>query len=226
MPLISIIIPAYNREKYIAEAVESVLAQDYPNKEIIVVDDGSTDSTAEIIKRYGGRVRYIKKENGGEASARNLGLSSARGELIAWLDSDDYYLSGKLSAQAKYLEERTAAEIVFCKYENFVDGGETPAVLARMESEKQNEFCVPTSLARKSMYDRVGTFDTQYKVATDIDYLFRMQMAYGVDTKHYIDIPYYRRRFHGENIILTNPPDKNLNSRIMAENLKKKKALK
>ncbi len=101
-PKITALIDTYNQERFIAEAIESVLAQDFPasEMEILVVDDGSTDSTPEIVRRYGERVRYIRKENGGQASALNLGFAEARGEIVAMLDGDDVWLPNKLSRVA------------------------------------------------------------------------------------------------------------------------------
>jgi glycosyltransferase involved in cell wall biosynthesis len=101
-PYITALIDTYNQERFIAEAIESVLAQDFPasEMEILVVDDGSTDSTPEIVRRYGERVRYIRKENGGQASALNLGFAEAHGEIVAMLDGDDVWLPSKISRVA------------------------------------------------------------------------------------------------------------------------------
>jgi len=222
MNLISIIIPTYNREKYIAQAIDSVLSQDYPNKEIIVVDDGSTDNTREIVAKYDSQVKYIHKENSGVALTRNLGVASASGDLIAWLDSDDYYLSGKLSVQAKYLDEHPEADIVFTKYENFVEGEVTPEIAERLFSESENRYHMAASLARCSLFDEIGNYDEKYKIGSDADWIFRAKIVYDKNLDHYIDVPYYRRRFHTSNIRLSKPLDKNYNNRIMAENLKKK----
>ena len=104
-PLVSVIIPVYNGTNYLREAIDSVLAQTYTNYEIIVVDDGSTDGTWEIVKSYGGRVRGIRKENGGVASALNCGIRVAQGSYIAWLSHDDIFLPEKLERQVRFLQE-------------------------------------------------------------------------------------------------------------------------
>ena len=98
-PSVTILIDTYNYGCYIEEAVSSVLAQDFPagEREILVVDDGSTDDTAERLKKFGDEIVYLRKENGGQASAFNHGMKSARGEIVAFLDGDDYWLPGKLS---------------------------------------------------------------------------------------------------------------------------------
>src|SRR6266404_4268062 len=100
LPVISVVITTYNYGRFVEECVDSVLAQDYPSDrvEVIVVDDGSTDDTAERVKRYGTRIEYLRKANGGQASALNAGFAKARGEIISLLDADDYFLPGKLAS--------------------------------------------------------------------------------------------------------------------------------
>jgi len=114
-PRITALIDTYNHERYIAEAIESVLAQDFPpgEMEIVVVDDGSTDGTPEIARRYAGRVRYIRKENGGQASAFNAGITEARGEFIAFLDADDVWLPRKIPRVVEEFERHPDAGTVF-----------------------------------------------------------------------------------------------------------------
>jgi glycosyltransferase involved in cell wall biosynthesis len=103
LPLVSVIMPAYNTARYIREAIDSVLDQDYPSKELIVIDDGSTDGTLEVLRSYGDRITLIEQRNQGSAVARNAGLAAARGECIAFLDSDDIWLPGKLRLQVDHL---------------------------------------------------------------------------------------------------------------------------
>lgn len=105
MSLISVIIPVYNREKYVSEAIESVLKQTYQFLDIIVIDDGSTDKSAEIIKSFGSKIRYFYQENSGISSALNHGLKVAKGEFIAFLDSDDLWTENKLNLQIKVLKK-------------------------------------------------------------------------------------------------------------------------
>lgn len=112
--LVSIIIPTYNSAEYIAETIDSALKQTYEPKEVIVVDDGSTDNTRDIIKSYVRRVKYIRKENGGPASARNLGIKESNGEFIALLDSDDIWLPEKLEFQIKLIEDDDRIGLVGC----------------------------------------------------------------------------------------------------------------
>ncbi|MDR1742525.1 MAG: glycosyltransferase, partial [Dysgonamonadaceae bacterium] len=118
---ISVLIPTYNCANYIAEAIDSVLAQNYDNIEIIVVDDGSTDGTADVIENLLGfqnltglnTIKYFRQPHSGISAARNFALSKATGELIAWLDADDRWSAGKLAAQLNYLEENPDCKMSF-----------------------------------------------------------------------------------------------------------------
>ncbi len=104
MPKVSVIIPSYNRRPMLKEAVDSVLAQDFEDFELIVVDDGSTDGTTDEIKAYGGRVKLFRHpENRGVSAGRNSGIVHARGKYIGFLDSDDLWVKGKLKIQAAFL---------------------------------------------------------------------------------------------------------------------------
>src|SRR5882757_4082321 len=105
-PLVSVIMPAYNAEKYIAEAINSVKQQTYTAWELIVIDDGSTDNTAAIIKKYAGtdnRIMYTYQANGGQGKARNNGLKKATGEYVAFLDADDLWIPEKLNTQVEIM---------------------------------------------------------------------------------------------------------------------------
>jgi len=104
-PLVSVIIPAFNSADWIADTIRSVLNQDYQNLEVIVVNDGSTDNTELIVKSFGDKVKYFYKTNGGQSSARNLGILNSNGEYIAFIDSDDLWEKEKTSVQVKYLKE-------------------------------------------------------------------------------------------------------------------------
>jgi len=120
MKKVTAIVPAYNAERYISGAIESVLGQTYKNIDLIVIDDGSTDRTGEVVRRYGDQVRYIRQENGGPSKARNTGIRAADSELIAFLDADDVWLSDKIQAQIDLLEDNPDLGLVFCDAE-FMD---------------------------------------------------------------------------------------------------------
>ena len=119
-PKISIVIPAYNASNYLAEAIDSALAQTYPNVEIIVVNDGSKDegATEQIALSYGDKIRYFSKENGGSSSALNMGIANMTGEWFSWLSHDDLYLPNKLERQIEYIhslkiDDRSLSEHIF-----------------------------------------------------------------------------------------------------------------
>lgn len=119
VPRITALIDTYNHERFIAEAIDSVLAQDFPagEMEILVVDDGSTDRTPEIIRSYGSRVRHIRKKNGGQASALNAGFAEARGEFIAMLDGDDVWLPQKVRRVMETFEQHPEVGLVYHPYQ-------------------------------------------------------------------------------------------------------------
>ncbi len=114
-PLVTVLIDTYNYGQYVEEAVESVLAQDFPveQREILVVDDGSTDDTAGHLRKFGDAITYLRKPNGGQASAFNFGFERARGEIVALLDADDYWLPGKLRRVAKEFAKHPDAGMVY-----------------------------------------------------------------------------------------------------------------
>jgi glycosyltransferase involved in cell wall biosynthesis len=120
---VSVIIPTYNRADYLGAAIDSVLEQTLPGVEAIVVDDGSTDDTEELAKRYAGRIQYVRTEHVGYAHARNVGIRAARGEYIAFLDSDDLYYPYKLELQARVLDDHPDVAMVCSECSSFGDRG-------------------------------------------------------------------------------------------------------
>jgi glycosyltransferase involved in cell wall biosynthesis len=125
MPLVSVIIPSYNRAALIGRAIDSVLGQTYPDVQVIVVDDGSTDDTRQMLERYDGRVRYIYQHNRGPSAARNRGAAQAEGEYIAFLDSDDTILPTKVAKQVAYLCAHPGVDIVLCGWRAYELDGTT-----------------------------------------------------------------------------------------------------
>lgn len=114
-PRVTVLIDTYNYGRFIGEAIDSVLSQDFPmdQAEVLVVDDGSTDDTAEQVRKYGERVKYLYKENGGQASALNLGIARARGEIICLLDADDLFLPGKLARITQAFQKDASLGLVY-----------------------------------------------------------------------------------------------------------------
>jgi len=160
MSTLSVIIPAYNREAYLGDAIASVLAQTYPADEIIVVDDGSTDRTAAIARAYGPPVRCISQENLGAGAARNTGLNAARGGLISLLDSDDLWLERKLERQAAYLQAHPGTDLVFCQMRPFLSPEIDPAHALKYDLREIPACNAQALLARREAFARAGAFPT------------------------------------------------------------------
>ncbi len=122
-PLVSVVIPAFNGERFIGRTIESALAQTYSNAEIIVVDDGSTDATLEVVRRFGDRVRCLRQSNQGGAAARNQGVSAARGDWVAFLDQDDLWRPEKLQRQAAVFLAEPSIAVCFTRWSHIDDQG-------------------------------------------------------------------------------------------------------
>lgn len=178
MPLVSVIIPVYNGERFLAAALDSVFAQDYRPTEVIVVDDGSTDMSARIARSYSG-VRYIYQDNQGHATARNTGIGAARGEYIAFLDADDIWLPDKLNIQISYLIQNPLVGYVISRMHAILEtGAEWPVSLNRNHYLEDPPCFLPSSLVvRKIVMGKIGLFDSHYRIANDCDWFFRAKDA-------------------------------------------------
>jgi len=162
-PLISCVVPVFNGERYLKETLDSILAQTYQPVEILVVDDGSTDDTAGLVSRYGQRVRYLWQANAGEAAARNLGLTAAHGEFVAFLDADDLWHSQKLERQMSRFQEPAPIDLCFTQYENFWVpelAEEELKYRGKTISQSQSSWSISTLLMRRAGFERFGKFST------------------------------------------------------------------
>ena len=182
--MISVVIPTFNRAAFVGEAVRSVLGQRgaAEDVEIIVVDDGSTDDTGESLRSLPGNVRYIRRERSGVSAARNLGITESKGEWIAFLDSDDLWLPGKLCAQMKFFADHP--EIPLCQTEEiWVRNGKR--VNARKYHKKPAGYCFSLLLERclvspsavilnRGVFDSVGLFDESLPACEDYDLWLRV----------------------------------------------------
>ena len=188
-PLVSIIIPNYNHAQYVGDAIWSVLTQEYRNFEIIVVDDGSTDNSREVITQFGDKVQYIHQKNAGLSAARNTGIKASKGVLIGVLDADDMYESIFLSTLVVTLQENPDADGVYCGYQ-FVDHKNNllPQIEARpVDHDKlydallDGNFFVPESIfLRRYVYDNVGLFDETLRACEDWDVWLRVTKKYKI----------------------------------------------
>ena len=154
---ISVVVPAWNVERYLDAALDSALAQDPAPTEILVVDDGSTDGTAEVAERRGPPVRCLRREHRGPAAARNAGIRAARGRLLAFLDADDVWLPAKLGRQIEVLAARPELGIVTTRIRDF----RIPelAHLEPADDRPRDGLVTQTGLARREVFDRVGLLE-------------------------------------------------------------------
>lgn len=182
---VSVVIPVYNRDYCIAEALDSALGQTYRNTELIVVDDGSTDRTAEAVAPYRGRVRYLYQQNAGPSRARNRGVRESTGDLVAFLDSDDLWMPQKLDRQVEAFRADDGLGIIATAVVFRSPSREVKAAMPSMETEALREhfldgFLMVTSsvMVRKRCFDDVGLFDESLFYAEDMDLFYRIARAY------------------------------------------------
>ena len=188
---VSVVIPAYNAERFIAEAIESALAQTHPSLEVVVVDDGSTDGTAAAAEGYPG-VTLLRRPNGGIGAARNTGVAQATGDFLAFLDADDVWPAGSLSALLAEAEE-SGADAVFGQVVQFGEG--------RADDAPTAAPIASAGIFRREAYDRVGQFREDIKVGEFIDWWARAQEAgFRVST---VPVVTLRRRIHTTNTGIT-----------------------
>ncbi|MFA5205622.1 MAG: glycosyltransferase [Lentisphaeria bacterium] len=174
-PKISVIVPCYNAGGLIGDALASIRRQNYAPLEIIVIDDGSTDDSAERIKRLGDDILFLRQDNRGPAAARNAGLKRATGDYIAFLDADDLWPEGKLTAQAARLERQPELAMVTGRIQYVrLEGAPEPA--ARFEDgDTVTSVYLGALLARRVLFDQVGLFDEKLRFSEDHDWYLRVR---------------------------------------------------
>jgi len=178
-PLISVMIGAYNAAPYVGETIASVLAQDYEPLELIVVDDGSDDGTAEIVKTFPD-VRYFFQPNAGNGAARNRAIEAAGGELFAFLDADDRFTPGKLTLQKTVLDAEPELDMLFGHVREFVSPelDEATRSAIRPPSPEPMPWTAPNlMLIRRRSFERVGPFSTTLRVGVTVDWFARASEA-------------------------------------------------
>ncbi|MFA5309347.1 MAG: glycosyltransferase [Dehalococcoidales bacterium] len=215
---VSVILPTYNRALYVGEAIQSVLDQTYKNFELIVVDDGSTDNTREVVNSYKDpRVRYLYKENGGVSSARNTGIKASDRDFIAFLDSDDLWLPENLEVKIKLLDAHPEAGLV-CSDAYFLDN-KTKANIGRLWGEKRFKYSAnPTQAAqhplkellyrscfimpqatmlRRRVFETIGYLDESLPTSEDWDLFVRIVQRFPIEV---IDMPLLKIRRHDDSL--------------------------
>jgi glycosyltransferase involved in cell wall biosynthesis len=192
-------IGAYNAAPYLGEAIESALGQDYEPIELIVVDDGSTDGTADVARSFA-QAKVIQQENGGNGAARNRAVEHASGELYAFLDADDRFTPGKLSMQKAALDADPGLDMVFGHVREFFSpelDEETRASLRPPAAEPMPWTAPNLMLVRRESFQRVGPFTTEVRVGVTVDWFARAAEA-GL---RYVILPevVLERRLHTQN---------------------------
>lgn len=197
-PVVSVIIPAYNCERYIDETINSVLNQSFRDLELIVVDDGSTDRTRDIVKSYGAPVRLVTQVNAGVCAARNRGIDEAKGEFICLMDHDDYWFPDKLANQVRELQNHREAGVAYSPYINWHSDADgqfpDPSTLASAiaDTDVDPDYsgwiyhhllldCVmltSSSMIRKTVFDKCGAFDLDLPYSEDWDLWLRISREY------------------------------------------------
>jgi len=204
-PLLTVIIPVYNGERFLEDAVHEVHKQGDPNYELIVVDDGSTDGTRELAERFAEAIQYVHQDNRGPAAARNVGLERARGDYVAFLDVDDQWPEGRLESMLHFLFADRSLEVVMGRTHWVLLPGERP-----VNEPKRNprEWIAPkepviaamlgAAVFRRTVFDRVGMFDPTLRFAEDHDWFIRAKEQ-GVSLKIVQDVTLFART-HRDNM--------------------------
>lgn len=215
-PKVSVIIPTYNRAQFIGAAIESVIEQSFQDFEIIVVDDGSTDNTEQLVgMMIDPRLHYIRQENRGRSNARNRALKLAKGKYIAFLDSDDLYLPNKLELQLNYMEQNPHVFMIytsaFCidedenlltdKYEASVSGW----IYKKIAFFTPVTITLPTVMLRREVFDKVGNFDEKMQRFEDTDMWRRISKYFYIGA---MSEPTCRLRTHSDNSLAAQDPHK------------------
>ncbi|WP_375341514.1 glycosyltransferase family 2 protein [Planktothricoides raciborskii] len=184
-PEVSVIIPAYNGSRYIQQAIESVFTQTYPNWELIIVDDGSTDNTQQVVQQYGQKLRYFYQENQGVAAARNRGILEAQGELIAFLDQDDWFLPDKLTQQVAGFQQHHSLGIVHSGWQIVNETGGAISDIALWHSLPDLSLAdwllwkpvfLGAMLFDRNWLEFAGGFNCRYHQAPDVDLVLRLAL--------------------------------------------------
>ncbi len=185
-PLVSIITPSYNQGKFIEDTIRSVLSQDYTNVEYIVIDGGSTDNTVDILKKYEGKFKWISEKDKGQSDAINKGFKMAKGDILAWLNSDDTYLQGAISKVADFFQTHPDTGAVYGKT-HFID--EAGKIVGQYPTEPFdfkrlavfNFICQPSMFFKKIVWNEIGGLDMNLNYSMDYDLWIKIVRRFRVE---------------------------------------------
>lgn len=222
-PLVSVVMPTYNRADMIEKAINSVMNQTYENIQLVIVDDHSTDHTDEFVKnKFNGflnctagdkrSIKYLYSTSKGIPSVRNQAVEASDGEYIAFLDSDDEWNLEKISKQMEYMKSNPDCEIVFSGYENVSKDGKTVTDQAQLKLfTEEYQMYMASACMKKNLFDKIGLYDTGLITGEDYEWVCRAKIS-GINVNHNIDEVLYYRTIHENNISLTsdsfNPENK------------------
>lgn len=209
LPLVSVIVPNYNYSNYLNQCIDSILSQDYPRIEIIVVDDGSTDDSLEVLKKYANEVKVISTSNCGVNHARNLGLDASLGEMVAFCDSDDWWEASKISSQVNVLLGNIDLSLVYCgisiesrnsveiNYLRPIYRGATKSIILRFPARAVVQGGSSSALIRKSVLISSGIrWNESLRLpAEDINFFNKIALTSIID---FVDNPLVNYRQHGD----------------------------
>jgi glycosyltransferase involved in cell wall biosynthesis len=214
-PLVSVVIPVFNGERFLAAAIRSVLDQTHSPVELIVVDDGSTDASAAVARSFEG-VMVIEQAHGGPGAARNRGVAAASGELLAFLDADDLMPADKLERQVGYLREHPDVGCVLGLQELVIEPG-----VEKPRWAEAGEAPLMSMVAPAALFDRVGGFDTTYLHGEDADWLLRAREHASVAT---IDSVVLHRRVHSHNLSNDEVALRRATFRVLRDHMRRRRA--
>ena len=233
-PLVSIIVPAHNSEAFIESSLESALAQTYPNIEVIVVNDGSTDRTSLILERYSDRIQVLDQTNQGAGVARNTGIRQARGKYIAFLDADDLWVESKLELQVQYLQQNPDIHAVYNQWLELYPNETGAYILPELQQPDADEEirinkdlsgwlynkllmdCIlhtSSVLVSRSIVETVGNFDPAFRKGQDYDYWLRLSRKTQIAKLDYV-LSFYRIN---KTSITNRPADINYNAKVLGK---------
>lgn len=218
-PLVSVIIPAFNAQELIGKTLDSILAQSYGNIEIIVVDDGSTDQTSQVVLGYGPQVRYYYQNNsGGCAVPRNTGIKHSSGDYLCFMDADDLMVPDRIAYQVDFMERNKHVGLLFCDYRNFNEDGSyseshfqtCPRLWPQLRGQREmiianpcplliqeNFGCAGSLIIRKKMLELESGFEPTLKACEDFHFYFRLSRRAPVGVINHVGM---MRRLHGTNM--------------------------